>query len=390
MRKCIIFIIAAAFIAVSVMPAMAQDDKSVAISGWVTQNTAWISQDKEWIDAKKGTLPVVAPSTDDATNLDWGLSGPTSFIDFRLKQGPVSGHVRVRAGGELGGNVAHLYGTWDFGMGQLIVGNAPVPTNRPAALVTWFPAGGYGAIDFQSRAKGIQGKFPVGPGTLWVALLEPVNDEAGWSNSANALITETMFPKVSANYDFKFSNFNFTVLGGYQTFNRSDSVTGSDESVDSYLLGLYGSWAMGPFTANLNVYTMQNPNEWADVNPAGFGSTRLGHVGDFATGSSYDVDHWGWHIGIAYTLSDRVRFTGGYGWAEWSRDNPAFGTVAAADITDEQSTYYIGAQITLYRNVIMYIPIRVSDLSNYEDTIAGIDQDEGKETRFGLRWRIRF
>jgi hypothetical protein len=277
----------------------------------------------------------------------------------------------------------------------------------------YFPADRYGSMSWDSRGESLQVKFPVGPGTLWFAGIIPESDATPYIAATAPLLpgggtqtfsTKVIIPKIEAAYDFKFSNFNLYFTGGWQTYSQLGLQTDNDYDVTSWYVGFYGSWAMGPFSVNANLWTFRNPNEYANVNPRGYGATRLGMVGDIATDNSYDTDSYGAHLSASYRLSDRVSFSGGWGLAKWERDNPQIlandgVTVAqaAADIEDEQQTYYIGATITLYRNVLLYIPIRITDLKDYEDKRAtnaagttGLTVDEGKETRFGFRWRIRF
>ncbi|MBW2029403.1 MAG: hypothetical protein JRH06_10245 [Deltaproteobacteria bacterium] len=373
MKKFLIFIVAAAFVFASVLPAVAQD-KSVTISGWATLMTFWDDDDAR---SKANSTAF------DDTDLSWASSGATSFLDFKFKEGPVGGHIRVRPAGDVGDDIAHLYGWWEFGAGTFYVGNAPIPNEKEAALVTRGGASAYGSMSWQSRGQSLQLKFPLGNGTFWVAAIKPSTLAAGSVYSGTA-DTDVMIPKLEASYDIKFGSFHVYLAGGYQTYDEVNTSNDKEYDISSWFLGTYLSWAMGPFSVNANVWTFENPVEY------GYSDALLGAVGNTATDAIYDVDGFGWHVAAKYVVSDKLNFAVGYGNAKYERDNDAtVGTSTQGHYEDEQSMWYVNATITLFKNVLMYPEVGVKDYKDKEDPTNGVTE-ENDTTWYGFKWRIRF
>ena len=165
MRKCLIFLIAAAFLAVSVMPATAQDDGAVSISGGVMIETFWDNIDSTMNDAlKKGSFS--------DTDVTWGIVGPGTSITFQFKKGDISGHIQLRP---FMSGPSQVFGAWNFGAGTLTIGNFNTPFQRPQAALHHLGGNAHwaGNIDFISRNEGLQLTFPLGGGTLKFAAVKP-------------------------------------------------------------------------------------------------------------------------------------------------------------------------------------------------------------------------
>ncbi|MBW2066175.1 MAG: hypothetical protein JRJ03_14765, partial [Deltaproteobacteria bacterium] len=122
MKKLLIFVVAAAFVFASVLPAMAQDN-SVSFYGQVYFKTWIIDKDKE-----------VSATDYDDTDLEWDLHAGNTRFGANFKTGDISGTVEIRPDSGAGAsNIIRVWqGTWDFGSGKLTIGQTYVPTFMPA------------------------------------------------------------------------------------------------------------------------------------------------------------------------------------------------------------------------------------------------------------------
>jgi len=165
MRKSIIILIAAAFLAVSAMPATAQDDGAVSISGGVMMQTSW-----ESVNSTMNSI-LQPGSTSSDTDVTWGIINPGTSLAFNFKKGDISGEVVLRPFM----SVSRMYGAWNFGAGTLTIGNFNAPFRRPQSALHHLggKAKYAGNLDWYTRDQGLMLTFPVGGGTLEFAALRP-------------------------------------------------------------------------------------------------------------------------------------------------------------------------------------------------------------------------
>jgi hypothetical protein len=375
MRKSLIFLIAAAFLAVSVIPATAQDDGSVSIAGNVNMETYWISTDSTRAAA-------TGNGTNSYTDLNWTVSGPGTFIDFRWKQGDIGGRFVLRP--QFGSN-SHAYGTWNFGAGTLLVGFGPDLTNIPAGLQMRGGNSSYdGTMDFQSRKMQLSAAFPVGGGTLSVGLMEPGEGSLVVTTGSDGRTPtdriDVVLPMLQANYNVKFGGSNLKIAGAYQTYDEVDAGTDRDYSIDTWVIGLYYSIGFGPITANANIYTGKNMYAYD------FGGDSVGAAYDSASDSVKDSTTTGWHISAGWKISDMLTLQAGYGAMTSERDQLAGETTKPED---SANNYYINMPIFAAKNFTITPGIGVRD-DDDSTSGSGSVTPEGKETHYGVKWVIRF
>jgi predicted porin len=217
---------------------------------------------------------------------------------------------------------------------------------------------------YNGRRPQITGKF----GALEIALVEPVTAGIlGYDNQD----TDVTIPNLQASYKFKVAGLSIDIGGGYQTYDVVDS-NDDDESIDSYIVAIGGSYSMGPFYFAANYWMGTNVGNMGMVND-GFDDAAWDPVDE----DLLDNDGWGFIVCAAFTMSDMLRFEAGYAMNEFDVDE--------ADEEDDTSTYYVQATINLAKGVFIVPEVGVVDYGN-----DSFDNDEGDLTYYGLKWQINF
>jgi hypothetical protein len=384
MRKCLIFLIAAAFLAVSVMPATAQDDGAVSINGGVMLQTTWNK-----VDSTMGPLLTPSRGNNSTTDLIWGIIAPGTSIGFNFKKGDISGEVVLRPFT----SVSRMYGAWNFGAGTLTIGNFNTPAQRPQAALHHLggKAKWAGNFDLVSRNQGLMLTFPLGGGTLKFAGLKQGTHTA-FVNTA-ATYQEGIIPKLEASYDVKFGGFNLWLGGGYQAYDETVVATNTDTKIKSWILGAYGSYGFGPVTLNGGIHTAQNPAEYGFTGGAPTASIPLSTAATAVYNTTslnvIDSDWLGFHLSAGWKISDMLTLQAGYGANEFTRSaNPSLGEIVEAE--DTTAFYYINMPIFAAKGLTITPEIGVTDEKDVKSPTTGLETPQGKATYYGVRWFIRF
>ncbi|HBF44019.1 MAG TPA: hypothetical protein DDW42_10420 [Desulfobacteraceae bacterium] len=344
MKKLFILVAAVLFVLAYTLPVM-------AAAQWNFYGNARMST---FYDMDSGDVSATAFDDDDLT---WGLQG-NSRIGASVKAGDIGGGFEYGTGV----NVRKLYGTWDFGGGQLLVGQTYTPVNV-------FPSnqvyGGdtdllpYGGI-YNGRRPMIQLKF----GGLKLAFVEPHT-----GNVSGAADTDTSIPKVEASYLFKTGGFAIKPMAGYNVYEEVDALD-NGTSVSSYFAGLYLKYAAGPFYVAGDVYMGQNLGQYGlwqqGADDAGWSGTDV-----------VDNDTFGFLGVVGFKVNDMLTFEAGYGQNSHELDG--------ASDSDDTASYYANATINLAKGCFIVPEIGVVD---YKDSAAGVDQ--GDTSYFGAKWQINF
>ncbi|MCP4021543.1 MAG: porin [Desulfobacteraceae bacterium] len=302
------------------------------------------------------------PGGEDITTLDNSLQS-NSRIGATVKVSDAVG-----GGFEYGTtvNLRKLYGTWNFGAGELLIGQTYTPFNLFYSNQVW---GGdndllsYGAI-YAGRHPMIRLKF----GDFQIAAIEPETDML---NSGVNSFTEVTFPKIEARYDMNFGALTLNVTGGFNTYELTDSDTGVAHDVDSYVLGLAGKVNFGPaYIAG---------NAWFGENVGVYGIANSPVDDPTITGSTLsDNDAYGFIFVVGAKLNDMFSFEAGYGWAEAELDS-------AGSNEDDAQSYYVQSTITFVPGVFIVPEIGVVD---EKQDAAGVE--EAETVYYGLKWQINF
>lgn len=238
--------------------------------------------------------------------------------------------------------------------------------------------------------------FPLGGGTLKFAGLKPSSNTGAVAVVSGAAVptadTDVTIPKLEVSYDVKFGGFNLWVGGGYQTYSEVVTSTDKEYDLDSWGLGIYGSYGFGPVTVNGSIHWMQNPVQygfsgggphpsisWVPTATAAYNSTDDGII---------DADLVGFHLSAGWKLSDMLTVQAGYGANSFTRD-PNSGMGELVEREDNTAFYYINMPIFAAKGLTITPEIGVRD----EDDITsgtGVVTEQGKTTYYGVRWFIRF
>jgi hypothetical protein len=103
----------------------------------------------------------------------------------------------------------------------------------------------------------------------------------------------------------------------------------------------------------------------------GDGDATLDEDGDVE-----DNDGWGFLAVVGFTMSDMIRFEGGYGWSEYDAD---------FEEEDATSCYYVQASINIAKGFFVVPEIGYIDFQDGPD-----GEDQGDTTYYGLKWQINF
>lgn len=306
----------------------------------------------------------------DDTDTRWDLQG-NSRIGARVKAGDVGGRFEYGSGP----NLRLLYGTWNFGAGTLLVGQAYTPTFVPLSNqvygddtdMLW-----YGGMMGSCRQPMIQ----VSAQGFKLALVRP---NVGVRYGVPGTDTDSTIPKIEASYSFKAGPAAFTVFGGYNSYTAVDNVTvfgaETDYDIDSHLYGIAIKYAGGPFYVKGDIYFGQNLNAYGFVGPL----TSWAPIK--APGADTDVDDFGWMAVAGFKLNDMFTFEAGYGQTKTELDS-------VLTNEDDTAAYYVNASITLAKGVFLVPEVGKID---FKDRVTnGVSADQGDRTYFGAKWQINF
>ena len=265
-------------------------------------------------------------------------------------------------------NIRHLYGTWNFGSGTLLIGQSDTPMNvtysNQFANSEDLGLGGYGDFD-NSRNPELMLTF----GGFSIAFINTEKDistdYAGTLNSTTNMnySTQAIIPMIAMAYKVAFDMGEFQIAGGYNTFEIND-----DENVDSYGIGLGTKLNFGAFGTFATFVWGQNIGS--------LGADNQSQYKGLAYYNGTDVDDCesiGGTIGVTYAVSDMLTIETGYGYIHDEFDD--------ANITDISQSYYLQAAITLAPGVTV------------TPEVGMIDQRETGQTEdiyFGAVWAISF
>jgi len=305
----------------------------------------------------------------DTKNTQWSLS-PYSRIGANVKvSDELSGRFEYGASGG-NANIRLLYGVWNFGAGTLLVGQDYTPVRFPGSNQAWDDAGlgGWGELS-SSRAGQIKLRFG---DFQMAAVVQNVKYTTAGGTTA-ALATEVKLPALSAKYRFVGENYAVGVVGAYGTFKE----TTTNDSVNSYVLGIGGDVTFGAITLGANVHGGVNSGNLMSINVTdksiSTGDDGNGYA-DLQGTKIIDNDALGFKFTAAYAVNDMFGLEAGYGVQQTELDQ-------ANSQKLEVASYYLQAPITMAPGVIIVPEIGVIDYN---------EANEDKITYFGAKWQINF
>jgi hypothetical protein len=318
----------------------------------------------------------------DDTEFLWGSDGhDNARFGARVKAENISGRVEIQLRADQGGDPGNvittesrlIYGEWDFGAGKLLVGKAYTPVSQFISGQAFDEDIGLLSVGaaYGQRINGLQLSF----GGLTVAVLEPnVNNLPGATADP-----DTALPKLEAKYGMSFDMFNFTVMGGYQTYEiEGNTVVQTDDiDVDSYIIGGNAGVNFGPaYVKGAISYGENIANAAWDI--AGLYTAGAAAALNAAGDDTDDVTTLQFAGVVGFKFTDQVTFETGIGWREDDYDAPGLDE-------DDVLSWYLQGVISLAPGMWVIPEIGYQD---YGDDNTGAD--EGDKIYAGAKWQIDF
>ena len=367
MKKFIVFLAALSMVlGFAVTAAMADAD----LYGSIRFRTYWADKDKDFTGTGY-----------DDEDLEW-VMGKLSRWGVNYKSGAVRGKVELDArdlaaddGSSTFGDlrVRHIYGEWDFGSGKLLIGQTFNPLTVYSNGLGYYsgglqPFGGIGLLCF--RTSQIRLTF----GNLQLAFLSPDDSEHTTGGGFTYDTTDKTLPRIEARYSLKLDPVTVDFMGGWQSYDVVDA-TDCDESIDSYVLGLYARANFGPAYVKGVLNYRQNGTNYGLW-------TMVDEMARFENGSVQDAETWGAQLVAGYKINDMFKVEAAYSMVETENDD------MSGKWEDDASAFMLLCNIKLAPGVSVQPEFIYED---QEDKYEGSGKiEEGNATIFGVFWVINF
>ncbi len=391
MKKLIVLLAAIAMVVTFSIPATAGNGADWTLYGSARFQTFSNDVQGGWAP------PAAAPDSD--TDTRWEMDGACTRLGFKVQNGDVGGHAEIRPAGN---NVRHWYGTWNFGAGQLLVGQTWSVLSTLYSNMGWDDKGLGSVGDNSYRTQMIKFTF----GDAQIALVSPgtsapngtpVETTAAnptiWAANSLTVDTDTTLPKIEAAYHLGFDTFAFDFGAGYNTYDYVVEATQiglaaqKDEfSVTSWYVQAGGTADFGPAYFKAQLYMAQNFNNYGGWDEHTDSSANLDYTNP-NNPTLRDSDSFGFEVMFGFKVNEMLTLEAGYGSVKTEGDIDA-----ATTFEDTASCYYLQGKITLADNVWVIPEFGKLDLETAEMTAGGVtnEREDGDTTYFGAKWQIDF
>ena len=373
MKKFIMFLAALSMVlGFAVTAAMADVD----LYGSVRFRTYWADKDKDFTGTGY-----------DDEDLEWRIGFLTRW-GANYKSDKIRGKVELdtrdqdkqEGSSEIGDiRVRHMYGEYDFGSGKILIGQTFNPCTVYSSSLGYYSGGiqKFGGLGLKYfRTSQIRLTF----GDLQLAFLTPdssinslmLPDGTDWTASD----TDETFPRIEARYSLKLDPVTIDFMGGWQSYDVVDA-NDSDESIDSYQLGIYARANFGPlYVKGVGTYAQNGGNYglWS--------ATVVNQNAMMENGSIQDTDSWGGSIVAGYKINDMFTVEGSYGLASSENDDQALKN------EDDAQVWTLLTKITIAPGFTIQPELIYEDRD--EKTVDGVKYDKGDATIFGVFWVMNF
>ena len=379
MKKFIMFLAALSMVlGFAVTAAMADVD----LYGSVRFRTYWADKSKDYV----GKYPGATKAYDDE-DLDWRIGYLTRW-GVNYKSDKITGKVELdtrdqdgdEGSSEIGDiRVRHMYGEWDFGAGKLLIGQTFNPCTVYSSGIGYYSGGiqKFGGLGLKYfRTSQIRLTF----GNLQLAFMTPDSDIDTLTSADGSFYTATdtdeTLPRIEARYSLKLDPVTIDFMGGWQSYDVVD-INDDDESIDSYLLGLYATANFGPaYVKGVFTYAQNGGNYglWS------------GDVVDqdamWENGSIQDNEAYGGSIVAGYKISDMFTVEASAGLASSENDD------MSTKNEDDAQVYTLLTKITLAPGFTIQPELIYEDRD--EKIVNNEKTKKGDATIFGVFWVMNF
>ena len=298
--------------------------------------------------------------------LDYDLQGNSRFganvkvtdtLSARFEYGASNSQANIRL----------FYGVWNFGGGELLIGQTYAPVWLPVSNQAFAGDNGLAGWgeNYPGRVPQIQLRF----GDLKLALVQANNQyypNGGAHHSLTSRGTRVDFPGIQAKYRLKMDSFDVSLAGAYQTFHARGS------KIDSHMLAGRIGYELGAFAIKASGFFGTNVGNFAEQDVTGY-KGRKGHA-IVRKNFKMDVDGYGYALVGQYTATDWMKFEMGYGYAKTERDRSVFKG-------DDVRSYYLQSTITLAPGVTIVPEVGLLDYR---------DRGQRDANYYGIKWQINF
>lgn len=306
------------------------------------------------------------PTADSMTFLDFDGQSNTR-IGARAEAGDIKGRFEYghsSASSTTGTGLRILYGRWNFGGGELAVGQYYTPAyygfgNQAVSNDTGMA--GWGATA-AGRAPMVRLKFG---GFSIAAVKTNPTTYAGYT------LDSTVLPKIEGAYEGNFGPVALHVSAGYQ--NASATSTAND-SVDttSFIGQVFVKYGAGPFEIGGAFNYGSNYGNY-------FGAGNTADVATLSGTEVKDATTWQGALYAGFKVNDMVGLEAGFGMVNTSPDS----SVSSND--DTALAYYLQVPLTLADGVLI-----VPEFGKFDWDENSAKVKEGDRTYFGAKFQINF
>lgn len=274
------------------------------------------------------------------------------------------------------------YGVWNFGSGKLTVGkdytpgtylgyskmNADIADSADANMLV-------AGLPYIGRQAQVKLSF----GDLDIALIEQHKDANNYGGDVDFVL-----PRIEAAYVFRTELVNIRPVLGYQSYDIEFDGA-SDETIDSYLVGIGASFDLKPAYLKATASYIQNSANYGQSN---VGVIAFREAVIDATGDVNDSDFMQATLVGGFKVNQMLNIEGGIGYMNSEVD-------MGPGVTGEQTAmvYYLQGWMSLSKNMHIIPEIGVLDRDELEVKIDGVGTnktDMGKLTYFDLNFRVEF
>lgn len=358
--------------------------------GSARMTTFYTNIDKE----ANGTL-------NDDTDLTHTLQG-NSRIGATMQSGSVGGGFEYGTGV----NVRKLFGTWNFGSGELLVGQTYTPVTLLLSNQVYNGDNGLlnGGEFYAGRQPMLQLKFAAGMGDFKFALVSPtvaaltsttVSTAPAAPGTVVSTTTTSLFgqpgvtetdvtlPKIELSYRFKGDAWFAQIYSGYQTYDAADAAD-NGKAITSYVVGLGGAYSWSMVTLKANIYTAQNPTQYGATTATAGAPAGSAYLNPVWNGTDYeDASNMGGLLMAGFSFNDILGLELGIGYSASEVD------VSGIKTEKTVMTYYVQLPITLADGVFIVPEVGNYDFGDLKVTGA-TDTKLGSQMYYGFKTQINF
>jgi hypothetical protein len=297
------------------------------------------------------------PGVDSDTDTQWAQQG-NSRIGATVKF-----NDEIGGGFEMSDSFGKrkLYGTYNFGAGELLLGQTYTPSAIFASNSVYDGDGdllGVGEF-YEGRLPMIQLTF----GGLKLAFITPNTD--GPSGDL-----DTTLPKLEVGYKYSADMFSVQAFAGYNSTTDEGTAIG-DVDYDSYVVGAGVGLNFGPVFVNVGAHMGQNLGNYGAYNPVGL-NDEAAVVGT----ELKDNDGFGYLAVVGFKASDMFTIEAGYGHEEAELDG--------SNNTEEAEQYYLNTTINITKGFFIVPEV---GMITYSDDVSS---NEPEIFYWGAKWQINF